>query len=69
MRTLGPIVRINPRELSICDSEYYDKLYVGGFARPTEIDDQFVNGIGFEGEHSDYTHVNKVLTTFEEPSS
>ncbi|KAI3326694.1 cytochrome P450 family protein [Xylariaceae sp. AK1471] len=47
----GPIVRINPFELSIRDPEYYDKLYVAGSVRPTDNYDPFANGIDFEGSH------------------
>ncbi|KAL8663897.1 MAG: hypothetical protein Q9202_003446 [Teloschistes flavicans] len=48
----GPIVRINPFELSIRDSEYYDELYVAGSVRATDRYEGFVNGVvDFEGSH------------------
>ncbi|KAF4631127.1 hypothetical protein G7Y89_g7013 [Cudoniella acicularis] len=40
----GPIVRINPYELSIRDSEYYDKLYVAGSVRQTDNYEIFASG-------------------------
>lgn len=45
----GPIVRINPRELSIADPDFYDKVYVSGSTRRTQGYSQFASGIGFEG--------------------
>ena len=33
----GPIVRINPYELSIHDPEYYNELYVGSSKRRTNF--------------------------------
>ncbi|KAL8626952.1 hypothetical protein Q9189_007340 [Teloschistes chrysophthalmus] len=33
----GPIVRVNPTELSIRDAEYYNELYVGGGKRRTNL--------------------------------
>jgi cytochrome P450 len=49
---IGPIVRINPFELSIRDSEYYDELYVAGSVRPTDRYEAFVEGIvDFKGSH------------------
>lgn len=51
-RLLGPIVRINPEELSIRDSKYYDELYVAGSVRPTDRYEGFVSGVvDFEGSH------------------
>ncbi|KAI0526193.1 cytochrome P450 family protein [Xylaria bambusicola] len=47
----GPIVRINPHELSIRDPEYYDKLYVAGSVRPTDNYLGFANGLDLEGSH------------------
>lgn len=50
--TVGPIVRINPFELSIRDSEYYDELYVAGSVRPTDRYEGFVDGVvDFAGSH------------------
>lgn len=45
----GPIVRINPFELSIRDPEFYDQVYVAGSVRRTENYDSFGRGIEFEG--------------------
>lgn len=48
----GPIVRINPHELSIRDNEYYDELYVAGSVRPSDRYEGFVKGVvDFEGSH------------------
>ncbi|GAB7349557.1 hypothetical protein MBLNU459_g0253t3 [Dothideomycetes sp. NU459] len=48
----GPIVRINPHELSIRDNEYYDELYVAGSVRPSDRYEGFVSGVvDFEGSH------------------
>ncbi len=45
-------MRINPFELSIRDSEYYDELYVTGSVRPTDRYEGFVSGVvDFEGSH------------------
>lgn len=45
---LGPIVRITPYELSIHDPDFYDKLYVSGSVRRTELQ-QFCKGIDIDG--------------------
>ncbi|KAK2767551.1 hypothetical protein FQN54_003709 [Arachnomyces sp. PD_36] len=47
----GPIVRINPFELSIRDPEFYDQVYVAGSVRRTENYDTFARGIEFDGSH------------------
>jgi hypothetical protein len=45
----GPIIRVNPEELSIRDSSFYNELYVTGSQRRSEHYDAFASGIDFEG--------------------
>jgi hypothetical protein len=47
----GPIIRINPDELSIHDPGFYDELYVAASRRRTEHYDVFCKGIDFDGSH------------------
>lgn len=49
----GPIIRINPHEISIDDPDYYDEVYVAGSKRRTQGYSHFGQGIDFEGEHAD----------------
>nr|WNZ75843.1 hypothetical protein [Trichoderma harzianum] len=47
----GPIVRVNPDELSIHDPEFYNEIYVTESKRRTNSYDVFCKGIDFDGSH------------------
>ena len=46
----GPIIRVNPDELSIHDPDFYNELYVTESKRRTEHYDVFCKGIDFDGK-------------------
>lgn len=48
---LGPIVRVNPDELSIHDAAFYNEIYVTESKRRTENYDVFCKGIDFDGNY------------------
>lgn len=48
---IGPIVRINPEELSIHDPNFYNEIYVTESRRRTSNYDVFCKGIDFDGEN------------------
>ncbi|KAL7793173.1 cytochrome P450 [Trichoderma ceciliae] len=47
----GPIVRVNPEELSIHDPDFYNEIYVTESKRRTNSYDVFCKGIDFDGSH------------------
>ena len=47
---VGPIVRINPEELSLRDSAAYSDIYVTESKRRTENYNHFCKGIDFDGK-------------------
>ncbi|KAL2041006.1 hypothetical protein N7G274_006464 [Stereocaulon virgatum] len=50
-REYGPIIRINPQELSVHDPAFYNDIYVTESTRRTENYNHFVKGIDFDGSH------------------
>lgn len=46
---LGPIIRVNPEELSIHDPDFYNEVYVTQSKRRTESYDVFCLGLDFDG--------------------
>lgn len=49
---IGPIVRINPWEISVKDPSFFNTLYVSGSVRRTQIFPPLRDGIGIEGMFS-----------------
>lgn len=52
LKSTGPIVRINPWELSVKDSEFYTELFVAGNTRRTEKWASSLAGLGFDGKRA-----------------
>ena len=50
LRSIGPIIRINPYEVIINDAEFYNEVYVASNTRRTGIWPRYRKGIGFDGE-------------------
>ncbi|KZL77279.1 cytochrome p450 [Colletotrichum incanum] len=50
-RKYGPIIRVNPEEISIHDPTYYNTVYVGGSVRRTNAYAHFGDGMDFNGSH------------------
>ncbi|KUJ19996.1 putative cytochrome P450 [Mollisia scopiformis] len=48
----GPIVRINPWELTIRDGDFHSTLYVGGSVRHSQIFPPSRAGVGIDGSHT-----------------
>ncbi|KAK3349178.1 putative cytochrome P450 [Lasiosphaeria hispida] len=48
----GPLVRINPWELSVRDGDFHSTLYVAGSVRRSEIFPRSRAGIGIDGSHA-----------------
>lgn len=46
----GPIVRVNPWELSIDDPDYYNEVYVTAGKRRTNFDAGPRSGLGMQGK-------------------
>lgn len=49
LNSSGPIIRINPWELTIRDGDYHSSLYVAGSVRRTQIFPRSRQGIGIDG--------------------
>jgi len=60
----GPIVRINPWELSIRDGDFHKSLYVAGSVRRTEIFPRSRAGIGIDGKTHAATYTHSTQTQF-----
>lgn len=52
----GPIVRVNPTELSIRDAEYYNQLYVLGGKRRSNLIAGNRAGLGMSGKLLYFSH-------------
>ncbi|KAL4935415.1 hypothetical protein BDV06DRAFT_228854 [Aspergillus oleicola] len=50
-KVYGPIIRINPDELSIHDPDFYNEIYVTESKRRSNHYDVFIKGIDFDGSH------------------
>ena len=48
-KVYGPIIRVNPHELSIHDPDFYNEVYVTESKRRTDNHDVFCQGIDFDG--------------------
>jgi hypothetical protein len=66
----GPIIRINPIEISISDPAFYNEIYVAEYKRRTEHYDAFAQGLGFDGsflltkDHDLHRHRRKPFEPF-----